>query len=117
MADAPTERRVLIDVFAGAGGNSIAFARSGRWDRVYAIEQQATLLECARHNARLYEVEDRITWIHGDCFRVLENELRRVENAVLFASPPWGGECCVVRLVLCVLCCASCVVRLVLCDD
>lgn len=83
---------MLIDAFAGAGGNTIQFALSGRWEQIYAVEKDATVLACAKHNAELYGVANRIFWIHGDTFDVLSKRLRTVaKNAVLFGSPPWGG--------------------------
>ena len=88
----------------GVGGNTIAFALSGRWSRVYAIEKDLATLECARHNAQLYGVHDKITFFHGDCFEILGlEEAKEKEKAVegitelvrefgvVFASPPWGG--------------------------
>ncbi|PNS16138.1 Trimethylguanosine synthase [Sphaceloma murrayae] len=83
----------LIDLFAGVGGNTIAFALSSRWDRIFAIERDATVLACAKHNARLYGVQNKIWFIEGDCFEVLRKRLRAVvrDGAVVFGSPPWGG--------------------------
>lgn len=63
--------RVIVDLFAGAGGNTIAFARAGHWDQVIGIELDAPTLACAQHNAAVYGVADRITWIHGDCMDFL----------------------------------------------
>jgi trimethylguanosine synthase len=91
-ASAPTDKVVLIDAFAGAGGNSIAFAKSGRWKRVYAIEKDPAVLACAKHNAKIYGVESKITWFQGDCFTILKNQLKELgPYSVIFASPPWGG--------------------------
>ncbi|KAL4752732.1 hypothetical protein BDW72DRAFT_170438 [Aspergillus terricola var. indicus] len=88
----PPERKILVDVFAGAGGNTIAFARSGHWKRVYAIEKDPATLRCAQHNAEVYGVADKITWFQGNCFDVLKSQLRDLAPySVLFASPPWGG--------------------------
>lgn len=89
---APKDKVVLIDAFAGAGGNSIAFAKSGRWKRVYAIEKNPAVLACAKHNAKIYGVESRITWFEGDCFEILKTHLKDLGPfSVVFASPPWGG--------------------------
>ncbi|OAA62622.1 RNA methylase family [Niveomyces insectorum RCEF 264] len=99
------DRAVLIDLFAGAGGNTVAFALSGRWARVIAIEQDAATLACAQNNAVVCGVPDgAITWVHADCFAVLDRLLGRQRrsaldpalrvdpaHAVIFASPPWGG--------------------------
>jgi trimethylguanosine synthase len=104
-------------MFAGAGGNVIAFALAGgrRWERIVAVEKDPATLACAQHNARVYGVpEGRITWVLGDCFdylaaakdgvivtaspggasegTVLDPELRLDRTkTTLFASPPWGG--------------------------
>lgn len=102
MAGSRAEKRVLIDIFGGAGGNTIAFALSERWDKIISIEKHAPTLACAQSNAALYEVGDYITWINGDCFEYLDrlrnnpeslHEDLRVDlaSAVVFASPPWGG--------------------------
>ena len=91
---------ILIDCFAGVGGNVIAFALSGRWKRVYAIEKDPRALACAKHNAEIYGVRDRISWYEGDCFEILRNELAELgKHSILFASPPWGGKPTLLRLV------------------
>ena len=83
----------MIDCFAGVGGNVIAFAQSERWRRVYAIEKDPRALACAKHNAEIYGVRDRISWYEGDCFDILRKELAGLgSHSILFASPPWGGE-------------------------
>ncbi|KAI9701892.1 MAG: hypothetical protein M1836_001236 [Candelina mexicana] len=88
-----TEETILVDTFAGAGGNAIAFARYGRWQQICAIEKDPQLLKCARHNARIYGVEDNIEWFEGDCFEVLLDQFQgsNSQQCVIFASPPWGG--------------------------
>ncbi|KAF2752247.1 S-adenosyl-L-methionine-dependent methyltransferase [Sporormia fimetaria CBS 119925] len=86
------EKDVIIDAFAGVGGNAIAFAREGRWKQIFAIEKDPATMKCAKHNAKIYGVEDKITWITGDCFDVLEERFRDMGNTVVFASPPWGGS-------------------------
>jgi trimethylguanosine synthase len=95
-------KSTVIDIFAGAGGNTIAFALSGRWESVIGIERDAATLACAQNNAVVYGVEDYITWIHGDSFEYLQllkenpdklaKEIRpTLDNTIIFASPPWGG--------------------------
>ena len=57
------------------------------------MEKDAEVLACAKHNAAVYGVEGKISWFEGDCFQVIRKELADVgEFAVIFASPPWGGE-------------------------
>ncbi|KAF3762469.1 hypothetical protein M406DRAFT_264657 [Cryphonectria parasitica EP155] len=98
--------RIIIDLFAGAGGNTIAFARSGHWDLVIGIEIDAPTLACAQNNAAVYGLADHILWIHGDCADFLrrlkhhpetldatlqQRQTRLGKHIQLFASPPWGG--------------------------
>lgn len=82
----------MIDAFAGLGGNTIAFAKSGRWERVFAIEKDPVVLACAKHNAEVYGVAKKIWWIEGDCLQIVRKRfMGMAKTAVLFASPPWGG--------------------------
>ena len=83
---------MIIDCFAGAGGNAIAFALSGRWNQIFAVEKDEKTLACAKHNAEVYGVSKKIFWIHGDIFEVLQKRLKAaLKKAVVFGSPPWGG--------------------------
>lgn len=88
---APKEKTVIVDAFAGVGGNAIALARSGRWERVFAIEKDAKTMKCAKHNAEIYGVQNKIMWLTDDCFKAI-NRFAGQKNLVIFASPPWGGE-------------------------
>lgn len=73
--------RVIVDLFAGAGGNTIAFALQGHWDVVIGIEIDAATLACAQNNAALYGVADKIVWVHGDCMDFLRR-LKRFPKAL-----------------------------------
>jgi len=91
-----SSKTIIIDIFAGAGGNSIAFALSEVWDEVIAIEKDPSVLACAQHNAEIYGVAHKITWINDDCFSYLSKNLSDngwidPSKTVIFASPPWGG--------------------------
>ncbi len=77
---------VVVDACCGAGGNAIGFARAGC--EVIAIEQSRTRLAMARHNARVYDVDQRIDFRCGDALRLLGG----VEADLLFVDPPWGVE-------------------------
>lgn len=90
---APPNKKVLIDAFGGVGGNVIQFALSGRWDRIFAVENDPEKVRCARNNAEVYGVGKKVFWITGDVFEALRKRLKRLgDEAVIFASPPWGGE-------------------------
>lgn len=77
---------VIIDAFCGVGGNAIQFALTCH--RVIAIDIDPVRLNCARNNARIYGVEDRIEFICGDYMALIP----RLKADVVFLSPPWGGN-------------------------
>ncbi|KAL5699101.1 hypothetical protein ACHQM5_030047 [Ranunculus cassubicifolius] len=79
------ETTVVIDCFAGVGGNSIQFARMGY--HVIAIDIDPRKIELAINNARVYGVEDYIDFIVGDFFQLAPS----LKGDVAFLSPPWGG--------------------------
>jgi trimethylguanosine synthase len=75
----------VLDAFCGIGGSAIAFARSGK--RVIAIEADEGRLDMARANARLYGVEDRIRFVHGDFPSAMEG----MSFDSIYLDPAWGG--------------------------
>jgi len=76
---------LIIDAFAGVGGNAIQFAFT--CERVIAIDNDLERLRMAKHNAKVYGVDDRIEFVHAD-FMEAALSLRA---DVVFLSPPWGG--------------------------
>lgn len=80
--------RPVVDAGCGLGGNSIAFARAG--SPVVAIEADRRRLELARHNARIYAVEDRVRFLAGDAHSLAGEQLEA--GAILFVDPPWGRD-------------------------
>lgn len=76
---------LVVDAFAGCGGNSIQFAARGCY--VVAVEIDPRKVELAAHNARVYGVEDRIEFVVGDFFRLAPS----LKADLVFLSPPWGG--------------------------
>lgn len=79
------ECNVIIDAFCGAGGNTIAFAKTCK--RVIAIDIHPKKIEMAKHNAKIYGVEDNIEFIVGDFLQLSD----KLFGDVVFLSPPWGG--------------------------
>ncbi|SPO22787.1 related to TGS1 - trimethyl guanosine synthase [Ustilago trichophora] len=109
--------KVVVDLFAGAGGNAIQFAMTCA-GRVFAIEVDEVKVRLGRWNAKVYGVSDRITYIQGDSIELLDtirewrdqkdkvgtegkHEDDHVWNGIkasdledveaVFLSPPWGG--------------------------
>ncbi|XP_010889672.2 trimethylguanosine synthase [Esox lucius] len=76
---------LIIDAFCGVGGNAIQFALTGK--RVLAIDIDPVRLALAQHNARVYNVAERIDFVQGDFLRLAP----RLQADVVFLSPPWGG--------------------------
>jgi trimethylguanosine synthase len=67
---------------------------------VIALDTSPVRLACAAHNAALYGVADRITFILADWVTWTDSYLARMEKGqvpkeeqveVVFLSPPWGG--------------------------
>ena len=52
-----------------------------------AIDIDPVKVDLARHNARVYGVEDRIEFIVGDFLQLAPS----LKADVVFLSPPWGG--------------------------
>jgi len=104
-------RGVLVDAFAGAGGNTIQaeddntpfhsksshqlppYGGGPVWQfaqtcgHVISIDVDPAKIAIARHNAAVYGVADRISFLQGD-FLELAGQLKA---DVVFLSPPWGG--------------------------
>ncbi|XP_006825585.1 uncharacterized protein LOC102802469 [Saccoglossus kowalevskii] len=76
---------LIVDAFCGVGGNAIQFAHT--CERVIAIDIDPMKIECARHNAEVYKVADRIEFITGDYMKLAPY----IKADVVFLSPPWGG--------------------------
>ncbi|WFC98896.1 putative diacylglycerol O-acyltransferase tgs1 [Malassezia yamatoensis] len=91
----------ILDAFCGAGGNAIQFAMT--CERVVAIDIDPLKIALARHNARIYGVEDKITFLCGDIRDFVGDRAQKdadvelwedcmnLDFDVIFLSPPWGG--------------------------
>lgn len=92
---------VVVDGFCGAGGNAIAFARRSSCRMVIAVDIDASRLQMAKENARVYGVFDKMRFVHGDFFETDEELVLRemgVVDAVCFIDPPWAeGDAFVAR--------------------
>ncbi|OLL22635.1 Trimethylguanosine synthase [Neolecta irregularis DAH-3] len=75
----------IIDPFCGSGGNAIQLARF--FDKVLAIDIDPLKLDCAKHNAEIYGVADKISFLNADFFAVRS----KLKADAIFLSPPWGG--------------------------
>lgn len=95
---------LVLDAFCGAGGNAIQFAMT--CEHVVAIDIDPVKLTMAKHNAAIYGVQDRITFLCGNFCEFARAHAQRCEATaaedpwhgwqhrtfdVVFLSPPWGG--------------------------
>ncbi|KAL2513690.1 S-adenosyl-L-methionine-dependent methyltransferase superfamily protein [Forsythia ovata] len=76
---------VVIDAFAGVGGNAIQFAQLCH--HVVAVDIDPKKVALASDNAKIYGVEDNIDFIVGDFFQLAPF----LKGDVVFLAPPWGG--------------------------
>lgn len=110
----------IVDAFCGVGGNAIQFAFTCErgtsfpssplpflslvltrfFPAVIALDTSPVRLACARRNAEIYGVADRITFLLTDyvqwskdyAARDARGEVKEEEKVeVIFLSPPWGG--------------------------
>jgi trimethylguanosine synthase len=87
---------LVVDAFAGAGGNTVAFAAAGAL--ALGVDVSRPRLLAARRNAELYGVAPRCDWVCGD-WTALSAAMARARPGrpppcaadLLFLSPPWGG--------------------------
>ena len=82
---AQTKGKTVVDAFCGVGGSAIGFARAGK--KVVSIDSNAERISMARHNAELFDVQDRIEFRVGDSMKLLVEML----PDIIFLDPPWGG--------------------------
>ncbi|EDW83304.2 uncharacterized protein Dwil_GK22390 [Drosophila willistoni] len=78
---------LIVDAFCGCGGNAIQFALTCQ--RVIAIDIDAQKLAMAKHNAKIYNVDHKIEFIHADFLQFAKSTL--LKPNMVFLSPPWGG--------------------------
>ena len=76
---------LVLDAFAGAGGNAIQFALAGCM--VLAIELSPERAAILSHNTKVYGVQDHVEVLCGDFLSIGLS----IRPDVLFFSPPWGG--------------------------
>ena len=86
----------IVDATACVGGNALSFAK--RFERVVAIESDATRLAMLRHNAAVLG-RTNVRCLGGDCLELLP-QLSGADGSsidggnggfVVFLDPPWGG--------------------------
>ncbi|KAG5370203.1 Trimethylguanosine synthase [Yarrowia sp. C11] len=85
----PDPSTVIMDAFGGAGGNAIQLAHY--YDHIICVDIDKDSISCAKQNAWVYGVSEKIEFVVGNCMEVLSREAYQEITDVIFASPPWGG--------------------------
>ena len=95
---ARTQGRVLVDGFAGCGGNVVAMARMcSHAHRVIAIDTHPMRLKACLHNAAIYGVEHKVQAVHSDFFAVaphLQVSSCWLINHICFDISKWSRPTC-----------------------
>jgi len=79
---------VVFDATCGVGSMAIAAALNPRVSKVIAVDTDASRLDMAKHNAKIYGVLDRLEFIHGDSNEIISDH----SPNLVIADPPWGGR-------------------------
>jgi trimethylguanosine synthase len=63
---------------------------------VIAIDIDPVKINCAKHNAKIYGVLDKIQFVNGDFFDHVHKVILHlftllIQADAVFMSPPWGG--------------------------
>lgn len=81
--------KIIMDPFCGVGGNVIQFALKSPNVFVIASDIDVNKVRMAKHNSRIYGVDNQIAFLVGDFFQIIETIKFPVD--CIFLSPPWGG--------------------------
>ena len=77
----------ILDVFTGLGMSAIACARAGK--QVVCIDTNTDRLEFAKHNARIYIIQNNHTFIASDLRHIMREAKQREFDAVIL-DPPYN---------------------------
>lgn len=81
---------IVMDGFAGVGGNVIQFARKCQF--CIGVDLDPVKVEYTKHNCSVYAIEDKVEVFQSDFLELDPVELKKkYQIDVIFMSPPWGG--------------------------
>lgn len=87
IADQVAPGEVVIDMFAGVGPFSVLIAKRLDHVVVHAIDANPNASRLIEENARLNQVQDKITVWSGDAHRVVVKNLSRIADRVIMNHP------------------------------
>ena len=77
----------ILDAFTGLGMSAIACARAGK--QVVCIDTNTDRLEFAKHNAKIYGIQNNLTFIASDPRHIMREAKQREFDAVIL-DPPYN---------------------------
>lgn len=77
----PLASLTILDAFTGCGANAIALALHPSVCRVVTVDVCESKVRCAKHNAAVYGVADKIEFVQGDASSLLEHWAKEIEQA------------------------------------
>lgn len=80
----------LVDVGTGSGAVALAIASERPDLRIAAIDDSAEALEVAVENARIHDLQDRVTYLEGDLLSPLTEDWLPLDFVV--SNPPYISE-------------------------
>jgi trimethylguanosine synthase len=84
----------VLDGCCGVGSACIQLALQMRKVVILANDLSEDRVEMSRHNAKVYNVFNRIKFQTGDFCEFGHSKRLRFSSTAVFLSPPWGGPSC-----------------------
>ena len=84
----PNKQDVVLDLFCGVGNFSLPLAKHAQ--RVIGVEVQETMVEAARHNAQMNDL-DNLSFVAADLTKPVQNELFQQTITKVLLDPPRAG--------------------------
>lgn len=79
----------ILDIGTGCGNIAISLTKYLSRCKIIATDASKEALSVARDNAQLHKVQDRVTFLEGDLFKVFGDKGKRPSFEVIVSNPPY----------------------------